>query len=156
MIRMAATFFVLGALMDSASADMKYLSIGKIASVTLGPGKPAEVVVPVIVAKEFHVQANPASSPRLIATTLEVSGTDALKAGTPVYPAGKAYKLQGAAMEISVYDGKFEIKVPLFAQASVKSGRHELKGKLRFQACNDKICFFPMNIPVTIPVTVQK
>lgn len=154
---LAVVFLCVGTIFAAeAGAPMKFLSIGKISTVALVPGTPTEVIIPVVVEKELHVQSNPASNPRLIATILEVSESDGIKPGTPVYPAGKPYRLQGAASEISVYGGKFEIKLPLFALASASAGKHQIQGKLKFQACNDKICFFPSNVPVVIPIHVKK
>ena len=148
---------VLGAVAVAGPAAMpkQFLSVSPVAPVKLSPGKTESAVVALQIFDGFHIQSNPAANPQLIATRLDVKGAKGLTPGTPVYPKGKPYRLQGSPAEISVYDGKVEITVPVTAEAGAKRIKQNLEGTLKFQACNDKICFFPANVPISIPVTVQ-
>lgn len=137
---------------DAKPTPQKFLSLGKIKPVALKSGKTVEAAIPVEVVQGFHVQANPASNPQLIPTKIEVTPSKTVSVGEPIYPPGKPYRLQNAAIEIATYEGKFEIKVPLTLKAGQAAGKESLTGSLKFQACNDKICFFPSTVPVTIPV----
>lgn len=130
-------------------------TVKKIKPVVLNKGGNGIVKIDVEVAKEFHVQANPASQPNLIPTTLTLDATEGLKTGAPEYPKGEGYKLAGSPTEIMAYGGTFQIKVPVEADAAAKSGKLALNGKLRYQACNEKTCYFPVSVPVSIPVTVK-
>lgn len=142
------------AALDAAPGEpQQYISIGRIRPVTVEKGKTVEAVVPIRVAPGMHVQANPASNPQLIPTKLEMPGVKGLTAGNPKYPPGKSYRLQGAAAELATYDGRFEIRVPLTLTGKMESPDVVLTGKLKYQACNDKICFFPTTTPVHIPVS---
>jgi thiol:disulfide interchange protein DsbD len=135
-------------------ADKNYASLGKIKPLTVSSTKGAEASIVLNVMKGFHIQANPASNPQLIATTLTVEPSENLTAGAPVYPPGKAYRLAATGTEVMTYDGKILITLPVTAAATAKPGQYELKGKLRYQACNEKTCFFPMVLDVNVPVTV--
>ncbi len=136
-------------------AETKYLSLGSVKKVTLKAGKAGEVDLPIVIGAEFHIQANPASLPRLIPTTLDLTNEVGIEVGKPVYPKGNTYQQQGSQDSISVYSGSVNIKVPLAVKLGAKAGTYMIKGKLRYQACNDKICFFPMSVPVEIPLLVK-
>lgn len=136
--------------------ETKYVSVGKLPLVKIGRNKAVEVTIPITVMAGHHIQSNPASNPQLIATKLELVGPQGVVIGDPVYPPGKPYRLQGSPTEITTYDGTFEIKVPVTASAKARAGEGRIAGKLRYQACNDKICFFPQTALVSVPVEVAK
>jgi hypothetical protein len=132
----------------------KYVSIGAIDPIQVKAGRSVEVVIPVIVADGFHVQSN---SSQLIPTALEFQPNAVLKASAPVYPKGKPYRMPGGTGEVSTYEGKIEIKLTVTALPTAKDGSQKLEGKLRYQACNEKNCFFPTTTPIELAIkTVSK
>lgn len=120
--------------------------------VGIGVGRSGTVTVVVTVKPGFHVQANPASE-ELVPTTLTLEPAPGLTLGTPVYPKSKPYRLEGVG-ELAVYDGTFEIKVPVTVGKTVPLGQRALKGSVRYQACDDTTCFFPVTEPVMVTVTI--
>lgn len=147
--------FLMPVFAETATENPEYLKVGKIKSVILKVGQTTDAVVPAKVLKGHHIQANPASLPNLIATELNLEALQGLEVKTPVYPPSKPWKLTNTGKVIQTYDGNLEIKVALSAK-DLKPGNYQLKGSLRYQACNEKNCFFPTNAPITIPVTVVK
>ncbi len=137
-------------------AETKYVSVGKLALQKIGRNKAVEITIPVTVMPGHHIQSNPASNPQLIATKIELLGPQGVVVGDPIYPVGKPYRLQGSTTEITTYDGVFEIRVPVTATAKARAGEGRIAGKLRYQACNDKICFFPQTALVSVPIEVAK
>lgn len=107
------------------------------------------------IAKNIHIQANPTSAPNLIATTLMLETLPGVTWGVPVYPLGKPYRLQGASTDISTYDGKIEIGIPFTVTGNKKPLRLLANGKVRYQACNDKTCFFPVTLPISFTIQVK-
>ncbi len=147
-----ALLLICGFLAEAAPSDPPSVFIGRIQPVAVSKGSKAEALIPVRVVAGFHVQANPASNPQLIPTKLELPASPGLSIGSPIYPEGKSYRLQGSPTELKTYDGQFVIRVPITLTGKMTSNSVVLTGKLKFQACNDKICFFPANVPVHIPV----
>jgi len=134
---------------------VQYVKLEKTKVVILKVGKQAQAVVSVSVLKDHHIQANPATLPNLIPTELTFETFPGIEWGTVVYPASKPWKLTSAAKVIQTYDGKVDFKAPVKAKG-IKPGNYDLKGSLRYQACNDKNCFFPMTIPVSLSLSVVK
>lgn len=133
----------------------KYLKLNPVKEAKLSIGKQGEAVFSVVVDKGLHIQANPASKPNLIATTLNVPSASGVTVGTPRYPQGKTWRLAGSPEDFMAYDGKVEIKLPLTAEGTAKPGKLSLEGTFRYQACTDQTCFFPITVPVKIPVVVK-
>ncbi|NDC25618.1 MAG: hypothetical protein EB078_08265 [Proteobacteria bacterium] len=140
---------------ETATETQEFLKVGKIKSVVLKEGQFVEAVIPAKVVKGHHIQANPATLPNLIATEITLDNLQGIQAQKPVYPKSKPWKLVSAGKTIETYDGDIEFKVGLSAQG-LKPGKYQIKGSVRYQACNDKNCFFPTSAALTIPVTVVK
>jgi thiol:disulfide interchange protein DsbD len=157
---MKKLFLVAFAVLFSAFAETAvepkaYVSIGKIKAVSLKVGKEGELVIPAAVLKGHHIQANPATLPNLIPTELSLETLEGIEVKPTVYPKSKPWRLASAGKEIQTFDGKVEFKVGVVAK-NVKPGKYELKGSLRYQACDEKNCFFPSTVPVTVPLTVTE
>jgi hypothetical protein len=104
----------------------------------------------------FHLQANPASQEYLVPTKLEVVRAADLWPGRPVYPPGRPYRLQGAASDLAIYDGTFEIRVPLEASNDAAPGERSLQGTLHYQACDTRICLKPASVEFALPVRIRE
>jgi len=139
-----------------AQAENHQVTLGKVHPVSLKAGRSAIAVVMVTVERNLHLQANPASRPGLIPTSLTVTQNGGISVGRAIYPPGKPYHFPGQPVEISTYQGTFEIRLPLVAAAGAKKGKVQLNAELEAQACNDKICFPPYRTPFTIPVIVSR
>jgi uncharacterized protein len=149
-----ATFF--SVTIYSAPAKPQYISVLEVGVVKLKAGDTAKAVVPIRIKEGFHIQANPAAAPNLIATKVNVSSAKEIIAGAPQYPPGKSYRLETSEREISTYDGNLEIPVPITASPKAKVGKQGLKATVRYQACDSKICYFPSSADFSIPVHVVK
>lgn len=115
-------------------------------------GSPVEVCLSIDVAEGFHLQANPPSEETLIATELKLQPHPEVTIGSPVYPKSKPIRLQGSNSDLAVYDGTFEIAVPLEVAPRSDGGTISLKGQLHYQACDDERCFFPTSTPVELEI----
>ncbi len=124
------------------------------AQVVVTPGKSVETHLSVLVAGGFHLQANPASEEYLVPTRLELTKGSDVWPGKPIYPPGRSYRLQGASSDLSTYEGRFEIRLPIEASAKARPGDRALTGRLHYQACDAKSCLFPTSVPVELRVTV--
>jgi Thiol:disulfide interchange protein DsbD, N-terminal len=124
------------------------VTVGPLNTLEVRPGSHADLQVDFQILKGFHIQANPASEPYLIATTLKVEALDGMKVSDPVYPKGVSFQLEGSEKAIFTYEGEISIKVPLEIDKDAKAGEQTLKGSLRYQGCDARTCYPPTTIPV--------
>jgi thiol:disulfide interchange protein DsbD len=123
--------------------------------VTISQDGPVDAVVTLSISPGFHVNANPATFPYLIATELTADKVDGVTAGTPVYPAAEKKKFQFAEQPLAVYEGETPIKLNLRTETNVAAGSRSLPVNVRVQACDEEQCFPPATIKTTISVTVK-
>lgn len=124
------------------------------APLEVAPGGSDTVRIEVQVRPGFHVQANPVLDPSLIPITLTLQGQPGVGVGRAVYPHAKRFRLSGATDELVVYDGRFHIQAPITVARQAPAGRLQLRGSLRYQACDDRTCLPPRTVPVLVPVHV--
>ena len=126
------------------------------APMAVAPGESATIAVPIEIGEAFHVQANQVPFDYLIPTVLTLNSTELFEVGAPEYPSGKPYTLEGSTDTLMVYGGMFDIEVPVAVNASAEAGVQTLEGTLRYQACDDRMCFAPKTIPVEVAVEVTQ
>lgn len=122
--------------------------------VTVTAGGRAEASVTLAIEPGWHINANPPSPDYMIPTAVELKGAGGITAGRPAYPAGKPVKVGFDESPISVYSGEAVVKLTLAAAPGAPNGEHVLKGRVRFQSCNDEVCLAPAGVPFEIAVTV--
>ena len=124
-------------------------------SVGVKPGASTRVALQVMVKPGYHVQANPVENPSLIPITLKLDAAENITVAEPLYPTAKRLRLPGDSQDLVVYDGAFIIALPLQVGRNATAGSTvTLKGTLRYQACDDSHCLFPVTLPVALAVTV--
>jgi DsbC/DsbD-like thiol-disulfide interchange protein len=102
----------------------------------------------------YHINANPPSQYQ-IATELKVEPTEGIQAGKISYPPALNRKFKFSKEELAVYEGEISLLTPLTVNSKVAKGQTTLPAKLRFQACDDEVCYPPRTIDVSIPVNVK-
>ena len=83
-----------------------------------------------------------------IAITLTLEANPAITAGKAKYPAGEKFFMPALNETQLVYAKPFRIT----QDVTVKSAAGEaltVKGSVRYQACDDKICYLPVTVPVS-------
>jgi hypothetical protein len=139
-----------------APAAAPVVTVAQAGEPVLRPGASSDARLEVTVKEGFHVQSNPAAEPYLVPVTLDLGADDRLKLGKPVYPPGKAFRLPGADDDLLVYDGTFELRVPIDVSAGAAPGVVRIEGTLRYQACDDRVCLRPASIPVGLTVKIAR
>jgi len=122
--------------------------------VQIAPGGSAEAIVRLAIMPGYHVNANPATYPYLIATEIKPEKVEGLTTDKPRYPVAKTQKFQFADEPLAVYEGEAEVKLPLKTEANA-AGEISLPITVRVQACDTEKCFPPATLNSAIPITVK-
>lgn len=119
---------------------------------TVAAGKRAVLELRFKVEDGFHVNSHTPKSEFLIPTVLGLGPGDGVKVAALEYPAGKEFSFSFSPGEkLDVYSEDFVVKVPVVATA----GPHELKGELKYQACDRAACFPPKTLAVDVLFTAK-
>jgi hypothetical protein len=119
--------------------------------------KPKRVQIDILVAKGFHLQANPASREGLIPTEIQIEPSPLFLFSSFIYPKGTPFRLAQGAGEILTYSGNFPVSFELSRQpTSTLKEKNLVKGQVHYQACDDHVCMRPSSIPFEFWVESSK
>ena len=123
--------------------------------VTAKAGSNAEVKLQVQLRPGYHANSNTPSDEYLIPMRLTWN-PGPLETAEVVYPKGQMEKYSFSETPLSVYTGDFQILTRFKIAASAAPGPATVAGKLRYQACNDRMCLPPKTVDVSLPVDIVK
>ncbi len=96
----------------------------------------------------FHVQSNKPRDPLLIPTELTIDAPQGVRVVELVFPDASDFKQEGLDEPLLVFDREFVIGVQFALDAGIPPGELVVPGRLRYQACDDTMCFAPSSAPV--------
>jgi thiol:disulfide interchange protein DsbD len=103
----------------------------------------------------YHANSNTPSEDYLIPMKLTWDTSGPLRAREVLFPKPRHEKFSFADAPLSIFDGDFEIVTKFQRAPNPQLGPGFITGKLRYQACNDKMCLPPKTIDIRLPVLMQ-
>ena len=119
------------------------------------PGTTVKLFVDVIPDAKIRVYAPGAKD--YLPVVLELSSlSSAVRAGKLTYSPSQDWYFEPLKEHVPVYQAPFRLTQDVAISASAKSG-HSLtvQGVFKYQACDDTICYNPVNAPVSWTITVR-
>jgi hypothetical protein len=114
----------------------------------------AAVTLRAVLPPGFHANSNTPSDEYLIPLTLKWTGGP-LQADGITYPKGSLEKYPFSAKPLSVVTGEFSISTRFKVPADAPNGAAAQNGILKYQACNDRMCFAPKTVPVSLTLEIE-
>ena len=118
-------------------------------------GQTVRVALRVSLPEGLHTQSNKPRDETLIPTELHVDATAGVTVKEIVWPPATDLNQAGADKPLAVFEQTFPIGVELALASSVPAGELMVPARLRYQACDDKVCYPPENVPVSWNVLVK-
>jgi len=128
---------------------------GSIAPDKVKKGRVTRASVVMDIPSGLHVQSSRPLDKFLVATKLDVETPSGLKVGPISYPRALMRKLKFSKGTVAVYEGRAVLRFNVTVPANYSGSSGEVKGKLRFQACNDESCFPPVTREVKMWLNVE-
>ncbi len=122
---------------------------------TIASGESGVALVRLQIKDGYHVNANPPSQSYLKPTEIELKPAEGISVEFITYPDPLVKSFAFSETPLKVYEGETELKVHLKADKRASPGKHNLSAQLRVQACDDKVCYAPGAMDVTVPVNVK-
>ena len=128
---------------------------GSIAPDKVKKGRVTRASVVMDIPSGLHVQSNRPLDKFLVSTKLDVETPSGMKVGPISYPRALMKKLKFSKGMVAVYEGRAVLRFNVTVPANYSGSSGEIKGKLRFQACNDESCFPPVTREVKMWLNVE-
>jgi len=107
------------------------------------PGMKARAALVVTLPERFHVQSNAPRDPAFIPTDLTITAPAGVKVEEIVFPPATDLKQAGQSQPLAVFEHEFAIGVQFDLATTIASGAIEIPARIRYQACDDKLCYAP-------------
>lgn len=117
-------------------------------------GDTASVKLHMQLKQGYHVNSNKPNDEYLIPLKLTWSAAP-LETPEVIFPTPHIEKSSFSEKPLSVFTGDFEIVTKFKVSASAPGGPALGTGKLRYQACTDKMCLPPKTIEVPLTIEIQ-
>src|SRR4026209_2201162 len=128
---------------------------GALAPDKIKKGRVVRASVVMEIPNGLHVQSSKPLDKFLVATKLDVETPSGMQVGPISYPRALMRKLKFSKSAGAGYEGRAILRFNVTVPANYSNGSGEIKGKLRFQACNDESCFPPVTREVKMWLNVE-
>ena len=106
----------------------------------------------------LHVNSNRPLGKYAIPTSVKVSAPKGLKITPVSYPAGRVRTFrfgEGAPEErLAVYEGRAIVRFNVVVPADYEQGVAHVRASVRFQSCNDEVCFPPATRELDLAIAI--
>ncbi len=106
-------------------------------------GTTTRVALEVSLPAGLHVQSDAPRDPSLIPTVLTVEVPNGVALQHLVYPEPTDFEQEGQPQPLAVFEHEFVTGAELAIAADAAPGELVIPGRLRYQACDDRVCFAP-------------
>jgi DsbC/DsbD-like thiol-disulfide interchange protein len=122
---------------------------------TVAPGERVALTIDIAPKASMHVYAPGQKDYIPVSITLEKNA--AIKVEAPRFPPPEKREVKELGETQLVYTKPFRVvqEVALL-KAAAKPGPLTLKGTIKYQACDETICYAPITVPVTWALTITK
>jgi DsbC/DsbD-like thiol-disulfide interchange protein len=147
-----ALLFCLAASSARAQADVQingFYSVNRAQQ-----GRPVQAVIVIDIPAGFHVNANKVAGKFSIPTTVKLDVPEGVRLTPLSFPRGITRKLKFSNDPLSLYEGRAVIRFNVTFPANFRVGETELKARVRYQACNDELCYPPVTREIDMPINV--
>jgi len=111
--------------------------------------------IELVISPGFHVNANPATFPYLIATEVQPGKADGITVADKLtYPPAKMETFPFADQPLAVYEGSVTIPIPITPAPGAR-GQRTIPFKIRVQACDSEQCYPPAMLDASLPIDLD-
>jgi thiol:disulfide interchange protein len=106
-------------------------------------GSTTRVALTVRLPEGLHVQSDAPRDPSLIPTVLTVEAPSGVTVRHLIYPKPSDFAQAGQPQPLAVFEHEFVTGAELAIASDAPTGDLVIPGRLRYQACDDRVCFAP-------------
>jgi DsbC/DsbD-like thiol-disulfide interchange protein len=119
-------------------------------------GSQVRLSLRVLLPADVHVQSDKPRDPLLIPTALTLTPPAGVAVATITYPKATDLAQAGQEQPLAVFGHDFTIGITVKLAANLAPGVLTLPGALRYQPCDDKMCFPPNRVETSWTLDVAR
>jgi thioredoxin:protein disulfide reductase len=103
----------------------------------------------------YHINSSRPLEKFLIPTRVTVEAPKGIRLGPVSYPRAILRRFKFSKNRVSVYEGRATMRFNVSIPTNFAKGSVELKPRVRYQSCNDEVCFPPQTRELSIWLNVE-
>ena len=103
----------------------------------------------------YHINASRPLEKFLIPTQVTIESSKGIRVGPVNYPRAVLRTFKFSKNKVLVYEGRPTMRFNVTVPRNVAAGSVELKTRVRYQSCNDDVCFPPQTREVGLWLNVE-
>ena len=121
----------------------------------VGRGRTVRATVTMEIPGGYHVNSNRPLEKFLIPTTVKVDAPDGIRVGPIAYPRAVLRKFKFSKSNVAVYEGRAVMRFNITVPTGTSTGSKEVKLNVRYQSCDDEVCFPPQTKELSLWLNVE-
>lgn len=118
-------------------------------------GRTVQATVVMNIPSGYHVNSSRPLERFLIATQVKVEAPKGIRVGPVSYPRAVLRSFKFSKKRVSVYEGRATMRFSITVPKGVSTGSKEIRLRLRYQSCNDEVCFPPQSRELSLWLNVE-
>ena len=103
----------------------------------------------------YHVNSNRPLGKYAIPTIVKIAAPGGVRVSAISYPRATVRRLKASNNEpLAVFEGRAVMRFAVTLPANFQPGMTELRATVRYQSCNDEVCFPPETRTISMPIGV--
>ena len=142
----------------SASAPQSAPNIGINGSLSANKiqrGRNVQATLVMDIPSGYHINSSRPLERFLIPTQVKVEAPRGIRVGLVSYPRAVLRSFKFSKSRVSVYEGRATMRFNVTVPRDASSGSKEIKIRLRYQSCNDEVCFPPQQRELSLWLNVE-
>ena len=146
---------------ERGDADVRITAAVQGGSGSLRQGIIRQVVLRFELSEGLHIYGAPAPE-GMLPLEVTVTGPSGLVTEDPQYPESETLELREMGVELNVWSGTFDVRVPFYAVGELASETRPLDAedatlsvRVRYQACDDATCLLPKTEAFTLRLALD-
>lgn len=128
---------------------------GALSSNKIQRGRTVQATIMMDIPNGYHVNSNRPLEKFLIPTQVKVEAPKGILVGPVSYPRAVLRSFKFSKNRVSVYEGHATMRFNVTVPRGASTGSKEIKVRLRYQSCNDEVCFPPQSRELSLWLNVE-
>ncbi len=128
---------------------------GSLSANKIQRGRTVQATIVMDIPSGYHVNSSRPLEKFLIATQVKVEAPQGIRVGPVSYPRAVLRNFKFSKNRVSVYEGRATMRFTVTVPRDVSTGSKEIKVRLRYQSCNDEVCFPPQSRELSLWLNVE-
>ena len=117
-------------------------------------GRTVQAAVVLDIPNGYHVNSNRPLGKYAVPTVVKIEAPAGVRVSPVIYPRSIVRRFKFSEEQLGVYEGRPVMRFNVTVPANYAGGEATVRARVRFQSCNDEVCFPPATRDIVMQIPV--